>query len=688
MALSPFAEALDKQAESSLGERPAFRGVVLLRDRYQIDPANPLPGLDQASAKAYAVSDRMETGRNLFALICTPGLPPRVNVMAAVKGIAIRGHQTLVDAGNVEWPLLGQRCMAVVYEMPLGGRFTDTPSSTGSRISELDMLRRFIRPACVALKQFAQRQITHRAIRPNNLYFVDKDQQMLALGDCATAPAGFDQPAVFETIERAMASPGGRGEGTPADDMYALGVTILFTLLGRNPVADMSDTDLITSKIERGSYATLTTDQPIPLTLLEPLRGLLSDTEEERWTVADLETWIEGKRAPSHQRKPIQKAEVPLTFDGRDYFNLRVVAAAMTQSRSLAGDLIREGHLDAWLRKIPTEAGLADAIAATLSDVKFKEGDGPPQNDFLVAKVAILLDPLAPIRYKDLAFQPDAYGPAIAVEVLRKGNALVAKEAVLQRLQQVWFIAQKSDFKPRNIGMEKRYEEIEAILLDDRMGYGMERVMYELNPSLACQSPILLREYVATIHDLLPALDEVSKRADNKTRPMDRHIAAFIGARSTQDVIPHLAALADHDEKKATIGMLSLLALLQWRLETGPQFGLASWIGGLLGPAIETYHSRATRMQLEKDIPRLVRRGSLPDMFEVIDNAERRRHDAEGFAIANAQYAAAQAEINQIESSDTAKTESAELLSQQWAAMCCIIGAMMAIMILFLAETL
>lgn len=682
------AESLDKEAEASLGRRPTTRGGVVLRDRYQIDPASPLPGFDAASAKAYAVSDRLETGRNLFALICTPGLPPRVDVMAALKGTPIRGFHTLVDAGSVEWPLLDQRCMAVIYERPLGGRFTESYSSAGARIGEAEMLRRLIRPASTALKQFAARNLVHRAIRPNNLFYADKDQQILVLGDCTTAPPGFDQPAVFETIERAMASQGGRGTGTMSDDLYALGVTILFALFGRNPVADLGDSDLLMARIGRGSYATLCADLPIPLTMLEPLRGLLADAENERWTLADLETWLEGKRISPTQRRTVHKSEVALSFDGKDYTSPRALALAMTHNRTAAAECIREGHLDQWLRRMPSETARADALAATLADIQFKEGDGPHLDEQLVAQVAILLDPAAPIRYRDLAFMPEAIGPAIAVETLRRGDAEIVREILVKRIPAVWFAAQQSEFEPRDSALEKRYEDIEAILLDPRIGYGIERCLYEFNPSLPCQSPLLIREYVATIHDLMPALDEVSKRIDNKIRPMDRHIAAFIGARSSHDVAAHLSALADPNEKKATIGMLSLLALLQWRLETGALFALSSWVGGLLGPAIETYHSRTTRQALERDIPKLVRRGSLPDLFELIEHADRRRHDGEGFSIAAAQYAAAQAEIAQIEGSDTAKSESAELIGQQWASVSCIIGAMMVITIMLLFEVL
>ena len=683
------AEALVPQTPSPLAERPAFRGAVMLRDRFQIDPSKPLEGLDTVSAKAFGVADRMETGRELFALIGTPGLPPRIDVLTLLKGTSVRGALMPVDAGPIEWPLLGQRCLAVVYDRPLGGRFADVYTPTGSRLGELDLLlRRLIRPAAAALKHIAQRKVTHRSIRPKNLYFIDKDQQSLVLGDCITVPAGFDQPAVFETIERAMASQGGRGEGTPSDDLYALGVTILIALLGKNPVADMGDADLIRSRIERGSYATLCTDQPVPLSLLEPLRGLLADSEEERWQLADLEAWMDGRRTSLTPRRPQLKAEIPLLMAEKEYTNKRVLAYAMTLDRPVAAAAIRDGGLDQWLRRMPSETTLADAIIATLADVKFQEVSGPHADDFLVAKVAILLDPTAPIRYKDIAFMPEAVGTTIAVEMLRRGHADVVKETILQHIPAIWFAAQDSAIKARTVNVASIYEDLEAILQHPGIGYGMERCLYGLNPSLPCLSPLLIREYATNIKDMMHFLDDVAKRVDNKTRPMDRDIAAFIAARAGGEIAPHLAALGDADEKKATIGMLSILAMLQSQHETGSLYGLASWVGGLLGPAINTYHNRSTRRALEQEIPRLVRRGSLPDMFSLIDNAARRQHDGNGFTVAVAQYAAAQAEVVRIESADTSKSETAELIGQQWASTFAILSAMMILTVILLIETL
>ena len=101
----------DKDREDSAPLRP-----VLLHDRYLINPGTPLGDLDSPSAKAYLAEDRHDLGRKLFALICTPGLPPRTNVMAVLKGDDIPGLLPLVEWDTIDWPPLGERSMVVIHE--------------------------------------------------------------------------------------------------------------------------------------------------------------------------------------------------------------------------------------------------------------------------------------------------------------------------------------------------------------------------------------------------------------------------------------------------------------------------------------------------------------------------------------------------------------------------------------------
>ena len=165
-------------------------------------------------------------------------------------------------------------------------------------------------------------------------------------------------------------------------------------------------------------------------------------------------------------------------------------------------------------------------------------------------------------------------------------------------------------------------------------------------------------------------------------------MTAFIAARFNEDILPHLKALTAQKESTSVIGMLSLLAFLQWKLKAEPVYGLASWIGGLLGPAINGYHSRTTRREIEREIPKLVRKGSLPDMFDLIDNAEKRQEDQNGYSDAVEEYAISAHEIEDIEGTGSELTEKAEKTGQKAAATISIITTMIAMTIMFSTEML
>lgn len=686
MAEKPIEEAPAEKppaAESAAPARTAH-GSVLLLDRYQIDIDRPLPELSTPSASAYAVEDRRDMGRQLFALICTPGLPPRGRVASALRGSRVRHMLPLVEWLPVDWPPLGQRCMAVIYERPLGGRLLDEITAEGGHIAEHDLQRRIIEPLAEALKEVADHGITHRAIRPDNLFFMDIERQNLVLGDCVTTPPGYDQLVSFETISRAMANRAGRGEGTAGDDQYAAGVTLFSLLLGENPVAAMSEEELIYAKTEQGTYATLCRGRRIPLALLEPLRGLLSDDEDERWSVRELTLWIDGRRMTPIQKRPAVKSETRFAFAGHQHVTPRTLAFAFSRNVADAARVLREGQLDTWLRRSLSAAGLADDVGRTVDLARMHSNESRGSDEMLVSRVCMLLDPHGPIRYKGYAFLIDAFGTSLAVELLRQGNTKVGAEILDQNLPGIWL--ERAGPGPENAVLNRQFESYREFLHSSEPGYGIERCLYELNPGLPCQSSLIIQDYVVEVDNLLPALDEAADRVDTKIPPIDRHIAAFISSRFDEDIERHLRALGDIDDAKKTAGMLSLLALLQWRLGPDALYGLSSWVGGLLGPVINSYHSRTVRRDIEREVPRLVRQGSLPELYEMIENAEQRQQDERGYQAAVEEFLLAENEIQEIERSDSARTESAERMGQQTAAMTSVVVTLIFITVMFFGE--
>lgn len=698
------------EATAEAPRRP--HGPVHLRDRYRIDPDHPIEELNSPSAAAFNAEDRRDPGRKIFALICTPGLPPRGGALQRLSGSSILGLLPLLDWGSIFWPPLGQVCLMLIYQRPLGGRLSLSSATIDTRVNEYDLPKLIIDPLLVALTGLSAIGVPHREIRPDNIFYMDEDKTELVLGDCATVPPGFNQPVVFETIENGMANSGGRDRGDFREDLYALGVMSVFLLLGENPTAKMTNDELLLAKINVGTYATLCGRERVPVAMLEPLRGLLSDDPTERWGLTDLEMWISGRQSTPIQKKVRARSEFPFSFAGRDHSNERALAHAFSQNiaeaakalreykiiKAVAGDEKKgagppakkaesterhEGRFDHWLRRSLKNVDLAQAIANIVEQSRVSQDKAQTSDEYIVAQAVTIMDPDGPIRYKGFAFMPNSFGPALAVELLRRGNAQVPAETLALDIPAIW-CAQHAGPGTEALQMLKQFSLLRGFLKINDMGYGIERCLYELNPSLPCQSALIINDYVVSVEELLPALDDAANRVDAKAKPIDRHIAAFIAARFDADIEPHLRTLAQNDEARSLIGLLSLLAFIQWKLKSPPAYGLASWLGGLLGPAINTYHNRETRREIEKEIPRLVRQGSLPELFDLIDNAEKRRLDAETFAEAQAEFLAAETEIQEIESSDSARAESAEKSGQNAAAMTSIVLAMTFLVIYFI----
>lgn len=661
--------------------------AATLKNRYLILPSMPLIDLDTPTASAYSVEDRREPGRHLFALICTPGLPTRTRTMVDLRSQAVNGLIPLVDYGPVYWPPLGQSCQVVVFERPLGGRFLDAFIDKPLKINEYDIGKRIFEPLSKALSALSSLDLPHRAIRIDNLFYMDKDRTELVLGECVTSPPGYDQPQIYEPLERAMAMAAGRGYGHVIDDIYALGVIGVFLLLGYNPAAKASNEELIAGKAELGTYQCLCGNERIPLPLIEPLRGMLSDDAKERWDTAAIEQWLSGQKKTPIQRRGVSKPKTTYKFANHDHLTPRTIAYSFSKNVAEAAKAIKSGKLELWLRQSLNQPETADSIASTMAMTKVHEGSPDGADDILVAKICMRLDPQAPIRYKGFTFMPDGFGAAMAIEYLRKGNFQIPGEILARDLLGYWFACQ-SPITPDLTAMDRSFLALRNFAKINEIGFGLERCLYELNRSLPCQSPLLQQSYVDHIEEMLPALDVASEHVDKRSRPVDKHVAAFIATHFKFDIQPHLKALSDPREETSLIGMLSLFALMQWRLSKTPLYGLSSWMGGLLQPAIGTYHSRATRRTIEQEIPALVRQGSLPELFDLIDNADRRGKDNSDFKNAQIEFARAESEIQSFIGADIDQEKIALQTGERFTAVVGVILGMISVTVIIFVKSM
>jgi serine/threonine protein kinase len=203
-----------------------------------------------------------------------------------------------------------------ILENPGGRRLMNSLNDTRDQMTEEQITRAVIAPLASAMRELSSRAIVHGDIRPTNIFLRDQGTSGIMLGECVSAVTSFGQAPLLLTIERAMAQPSGRGVGTTADDLYALGVTILLLFMGRNPVRQLDDEAMLQAKIDRGTYPALVGTSRISLNLMEPLRGMLADDPKLRWSLNDLELWLSGRRLSPRQPQVPRKASRPFDFAG------------------------------------------------------------------------------------------------------------------------------------------------------------------------------------------------------------------------------------------------------------------------------------------------------------------------------------------------------------------------------------
>ncbi|MGB1025382.1 MAG: protein kinase family protein [Rhodospirillaceae bacterium] len=545
-----------------------------------------------------------------------------------------------------------------------------------------------VKPLITALTELQSHSTVHRAIRPTNLYWMDRKQTKLVLGDCTTVPPAFDQPVVCETIESGMALPEGRGPGYYPDDMYALGVTLGIVALGRSPRRGVDPNTLVRDKVMSGSYPSLFAEERVPLQLIELVRGLTIDEEDDRWSLESIELWQNGRRMPTAHTKQDRRSMRPFIFKDVEYAQTRQLAYAMSQDWEAAAVPIMEEKVETWLRRGLELPELADAVASQVKTAKAAMGGAkdPNQNrDVAICNVLSMLDPKAPVRFRDFRINPDALGISLAVALAQKKDVRPFVEVVLRDVMKIWIASQEQHQAEYN-QYSAELRDLKTYLGQATKGGGIERCLYEVNESLGCRSPLVRNEAVLEMSDLLPALERVAgKKIDRKIWPIDRHIAAFIVARFPRDTMAQIHSLNDRDPKRSALGMLGLLAVLQWKMGPEAVPGLASWIGGLMSPVIESYHSRERRRRLEKEVPKVVRKGNLPELYNLLDNGEERQSDHDEFAAAREEYRQAAQQIAALESGNYTVSEASQKLGQQTASSLSVAAAVITLVFVVLS---
>ena len=591
-----------------------------LKERYIIDFGEPIEALNNNGAKAYKASDITNKDKLLFALICSKETTPRLSILPYLKTINAPHLLKLVEYGIVTQPNSTEAVMALIYQRPLGGRVMDDMSmpfqnnAAAVQTLLLELLESF--------QELRPYGITHRAIRLNNLYYLDETKKTIVIGDCAASFPAFYQPAVYETIPSLMAQKEGRGNGTDKDDVYALGVLGLFLFAGKETGIELSVSEILNIKLQKGSYPALAGGTKITVGFANILRNMMADLPDQRWsTLAAFEN-LETKAGKINFTAKTPTAKKAFILIDQKYYTAVDVAYNIMKHPKDAFELYNGGKLTDWIRNGLENEELALAIDKAVKTTV----DNSPNHELSIAKICAYLAPHFPIKTGKISLFPDALPKALYYAYKHEEDVNDYARLCSYDLLRLWYINQSDMRTPAPINDVKNYVQSQAI------GYGLDRVMYELDEDIPCLSKLVINDFISSPTRVLRALNNNYNNTQNK--PFDNHLIAYLRSKKEKKIDGILIDLNAKIPALEASAIVRLFTTMQNKF--GPQElpKLTQWLSVFSMPLIKSYHNVKYQKYLENELLKINKSGKIYEIQELLESEEARQKDNEEYNIA------------------------------------------------------
>ena len=626
----------------------------LIAAHYRI-PADRPAAFDVAGLQAFAVRDDHAPTRKLVALRIPMAAPPRARFLQRTD-LVIPNTVMPVDAGPGR-DLAGQNGWFIVSEAPPGQLLT----AERQPWREHDLVTCVLKPVAAALDALHTAGLTHRAIRPDNLYR-EGGRGPVTLGPCFASPPASRQPAALEPPYSAWCMASGRGDGSIADDVYALGVTLLALALGKLPMAGVDDGAIVRRKLQVGSYAALTGDAPLPPLLADLLRVMLAEEPEHRPSAASLLN-PEQARTRRVAARPPRRAQRPLDVGGMPASSARELAHAIGLNQERGEQILRDGTVDRWLRRTLGDSQLAVRLEES---IQRRDAESPSRDVAMtVMRAVVALDPLAPLVWRGLTVMPQGLGTAAAAASVTAGTEATAAVEEIVRHDVVLTYSVLAARRPEHGPLKGESRQWHEWLATRNAAGGIRRVLYGLNPLLACQSPLLTDLPAARLGELLPALERSAAKADRRRAPIDQHIAAFLVARGDPTLTNELSTLPNFADDASRMVVLRLFTHLQERTHPKPLPGLAAWLKDSGFAGLQRWRSRTKREAMSVLLATAVQAGSIAAMLAIVSDEAALATDQEGSLGAEHRIASIEAALRQIEDGVGDRAEAARRVGHE-----------------------
>ena len=639
-------EGGSKQPEQKKAVTPAvaeFDGIEIYCDKV-------IPQYSNNGNKAYKTAVNSRSGETMFAVVCEKHLLPRRGKATATYGALVNTSlASLITHGSVYWPPARQERYVYIYKDNLGKPLLEAGQPLCMGLKQEYVMERVVHSLMDVLQDFRNRDFFHGSIRPDNIFDGRSSEasEKVILGECLSSPPSSGQPSLYETIERAMADPIARGVGRPSDDLYSLGVTLAVMLRTQDPLAGLSEEEVIREKIRHGSYAAITGKDRFKGSILELLRGLLHDDPVQRWNVDEILAWMDGRRLSPKQSVKRKKASRPFSFAGEKFSQAPILAMALENMPSEAAKVVEDGSLLQWVER-SLEDDLVLGRVLTAIDSASSGGKGPGYEERLVGYLSIAMDNFAPLRFHKLRMMGDGIGTALYEVMVLKQDVRPFIDLFSYGLAMSWI---NSCENPNlDVGaLVGRFDSCKNFLRHKKVGYGLERCLYLLAPQAACLSHKFDNYCVTSPEDMALAFEDMCEKGDEPVSFMDRHTVAFLSVQDSKSIDGFLFDLNSNEEYKKLMGNLRTLAAVQKRHKLPPLPHIANVFLKAMPCVLDRFHDRDVRKEVLGDLQKFAKAGDLTKMLGVLSNPHVLEKDFYDFRAAMVEYGELRKEYSNLE---------------------------------------
>lgn len=631
--------------------------VSVLGNKYVVEEGSPLKELSTEFASAYRVRSKKilkkpSADDESYILVFQKNFAPRMRAISRLVNASNANFQNVKDVGTIKMGN-GETHFALILPIIKGIRLSELLAKEG-QLTEKFTQQVVIASVNNALGFLSKYSVTHGSINLNTLVF-QPELERIVVTECFSHYCGFQQSAFYEPIDRGQCLPIAKGEADETADFFALGAVVAALLQGAGLFDPARESSALADRLLKSTYGVYMVQQERFGSIKEFLRGVLQDHPSERWLYNDVAEWLSRKKSSAASTAfPLKESLTGYAFNNKEFLGRRALAHEMFLHWNAAKLEIKIEDLGRWLRLNVMRQDLSDELDNAISLAKRKEA---VLSDDDLTKVISVLDPDGPIRHSE--FAACAYGlPQMLVYGLAKGKREYGQfvaDCLNNGLLSQWLELQPA---LEDYDYYKMYWNAGTVAKHIRkpvLGFGIERLLYDMNPGLPCQSVLLSKDCALSIDLLLKALDALPEEYHTKQDPMDRHIAAYIASKlNLEDEIRiksmrHYPAFA----KSPQLLMMAILTLAQAESKTRNLKNLCRWMLKRAEPLIAGVQGKTIRKEFQNALTEEAKTGDIQRFFGVITGPNFIKRDGFGMGEAMKEYQRYTREINALVKQDS-----------------------------------